>query len=114
MRGQRAHMDRYGRYARIVGLVVRGHWEEIPALWAADDATGDNSFDAFVARQHLAHYLLRRIDTDGKERLFPAPIVAGLRRGSPPVPAPPPARPRRSCCGPGPRSSSARLRRAPA
>lgn len=68
---------RYGRYARIVQLVTRARWEEIRGLGQEGD---DDALPAFLAQQHLAHYVLRRIETEGKADLFPEGVVKRLRQ----------------------------------
>ncbi len=68
---------RYGRYARIVQLVTRGRWDELRGLWQEGDA---DALPAFLAQQHLAHYVLRRIETEGTASVFPEGAVRGLRQ----------------------------------
>jgi hypothetical protein len=79
MRGTEAHLNRYGRYARIVRLVVWGRWEGLADAWQPDDTLGECGFAGFASRQHLAHYILRRLESEGKIGLFPEGVVAGLR-----------------------------------
>lgn len=77
--GTKTHLARYGRYACIVRLVVWGRWDGLAGIWQPDDTAGESGFAAFASRQHLAHYLLRRIEGEGKAGLFPAEVLAGLR-----------------------------------
>jgi hypothetical protein len=79
MRGTATHLERYGRYARIVRAVVGGNWEGLGDLGHPGDSEGETSFAAFVSRQHLAHYLLRRLEAAGKLGLLPPGVERGLR-----------------------------------
>jgi len=78
MSGRAHHVARCARYAHVVQLVTRARWDEIPGRW--QDRSDDDAFPAFLAEQHLAHYVLRKIETEGKTGLFPEGVVQRLRQ----------------------------------